>query len=674
MRAIYLLFMLIALAFSEPLLVVKDQEQITNSKVAQMQKNKLPLSLSQGEFIEQNGTCYFFFTGHAADGMVNANIMLKESPIQFKKEDILHLKVSEDLENGLDYAIAKLPKCPDNIKKNETATVNEGDIVESKGIKFQVLKAGEILKLWPLDNIKAKTLSTSDSGTGVYKDGKLVGLLTTKLTAIQSGELLFNASNANFLQSLIKKKEQQTQIEPLQHIFSGWEGVCEHGTTFTNPFNDPMKILSYALMVWSAAGTQTTVDGNGNTVTEPGIFGKDVSEYVDSVENSFSNGADAIAAGGETAEGGGFGAIISQLNKWDKIYDLSKVSDVFAGSLRITDFLTLGAYVLTPTEENIVEADGYMKAWMGDPSTTEHSAVAYASCMASIGLSFPNVVSASIEEPYGASEQLKQPYENYLRMTDRQLQILAASTSVKYVEEAYRVVSNNGGVYNIASYDALAYTQAGQAICAGDLSLSMNVINEANTQSLAGETQGTGEKLALGIARMAVSKLMPPYNIIATVIFDIITSIGSMDSCGDMEDAAQWGHLKTYQHVNFDQCHHKGSECAAKWFWGSCMRDREKYCCYDMITTRIIAEGLKEQFCKNWDSCSDFSIEELKQMNFVPCKDGEDACTHKCFPQDKYKEFFNAMTKSASKDMDGDMQAIMNQIMGMMNQEGGICD
>lgn len=686
MRAIAIivlsLFGFASILHAESILIIKDPDTIKNTQVAKMQKNKIPLSQSQGEFVEVDGNCYLLFTGHAADGLVKGTIMYEDGPIEFGVDDILHSRVDEDIESGLDYAIAKLDKCK-NIKKTDTVKI--GDIVTINWLDFEVVSKNQKLRLKPLDAEKAKKLRPSDSGLGVYdKNGHLVALVTTKITNKETGEIEVDAVSVEFLLSLVNKKNKNVQADMLQHIMAGWHGTCEVGTVFDNPFNDPMKLLSYAMMVYSAAGN--------------GAFGEDVQGSIDSMENSvsdvFSSSSDSVVADQQTVmqfkdgtltaeqatsalgtanDGAGISEVVKTVKDINYLEDLSNFLGV---DMYITDFIEIAMSAIDIKEDDIKEADDYMRSWMGDPNTSNQNAQAYASCMASIGLSFPNLTSAAIGDSHGSSTPLKAPWDNPLRLSERQLQTLAASTSESYVRNAYRVTGQSANLYTVVAWDAMAYQQAGQVICGGKMSKAINVLNTMNTNELGGDSGGNqAEAMTMAIARMAIQKVVPPpYNIIAVMVFDVITSIKDIDGCDNMQHAIQRGSLKVMQHQKFGQCHHVKTKCAAKWFWGDCMRDRKEYCCYPMIETRIIVEGLKAQLCKGWESCNDIGIEDLKNITFVPCEPGQNPCTDKCFPRDKYDEFFRQMTKGASRDMSGDVDGIMGQIRDLMTTERGMCD
>jgi hypothetical protein len=94
------------------------------------------------------------------------------------------------------------------------------------------------------------------------------------------------------------------------------------------------------------------------------------------------------------------------------------------------------------------------------------------------------------------------------------------------------------------------------------------------------------------------------------------------------------------------------------------MRHKEEYCCYDQITTRIFAEGIKEQLGKNWDSCNDITIKDIKNISFRKCKVGEDPYADHCFPAAKYDEFVESIKAQGFKNID--VESVASQAMNSL--------
>ena len=485
-------------------------------------------------------------------------------------------------------------------------------------------------------------------------------------------------------------RNTMAMLEQQLHIFSGWKGKCESGTMWNNPFSDPMAILGYAMMVYSAAGAdklggaakaahnavQNTFDKIGTEVNKLNPFGKTLSnaDKLKMIKNV--DDAKTISTLSSTT---------AKLVKMNTIATWDTGTKVF-GTVKLlyTDIAQL-AMALIPTNQEVQQAGFFNKAWMGD-SDADDKSLAYAQCMASIGLSFPNLASYSADDMNNTSPELQNVYSNPIRLTKDQVAILMAATSETYVKNDYYPIKYdaNEKIITYLARDQLAYQQAGQVICGGYLAPAINTANQEATPSSGGGGSTGGALGKVGIKMMISKFVPPPYNIIASVIFDVITSFESGDACHDKEIATKWGldQLKTNQALNFDQCHHIKDECAAKWFWGSCMRDRHDYCCYDQISTRIFAEGLKEEmFPANdpktglpnphiWDNCS-ISINDLKNISFRKCTADEQPYTDHCFPANKYAEFVKAINKSGVVKFD--FEGAANQAINSLAIPSKVC-
>lgn len=483
------------------------------------------------------------------------------------------------------------------------------------------------------------------------------------------GSLSYDLSSIGWKYSTYSGMEEAAtkvlMTEQMQHIFSGWAGYCESGKVWNNPFNDPLTILSYAFMAYEAAGSDLlkgTAVGDMHTSLQKNFneLAKTASERIDSFTESLGIGRII-----EYAPGGGSSTSIGlsdKIKQWNTIKDYA-VEGWGTFALKWSSVASFAMQIAFPPKEEFIQADKLMQTWIGG-SDQDNASLSYASCMASIGLSFPNLVSWSASDTENASNELNFPWENPLRLTDQQVGILIAATSESYVKTLYIPMSSSGDINTFVALTGDAYFQAGQVICGGKLAVAQNLLNVSKNSPVSG-----GSNIGMAAAKLALSVLPPPYNFVGTLIFDIVTAFESGDACNDLDIAMKWGliQFKTNQHQSFGQCHKTGSECVAKWFWGSCMRTRHSYCCYDQITTRIFMEGLKPQLGKNWSSCSDVSINELKSISFVKCKTGQDPYLDKCFPASSYNEFVDAMKTQASKGLvTTDMQGLIDQAVNSM--------
>ena len=510
---------------------------------------------------------------------------------------------------------------------------------------------------------KCTTKSTEQTGCDAYK-------ITNAYN-----EVKYDTSSIGWRYSTYSGLEEAStsilMTEQMQHIFSGWKGKCEHGMMFNNPFNDPMKILSYAMMAYSAAGSDMF---KGTSI---GDAQKAVSDSFTEMGNSIKS---AFSSADTYADGWTSGATISsqtstsvsaslseQLTKYNTIWKTT-VTDGFDLTLKWSAIAEAAISLAYPPKEDYTSADKLMKSWMGS-GEQDVASLAYVQCMASIGLSFPNLASWSAGDGNGMSPELQDTTLNPIRLTDYQVSILVAATSETFVKATLMPIRVNNDSMTYIALTPIMYYQAGQVVCGGKLAIAQNI---STAQATPAPTSG-GANAGMVAAKLAISTLPPPYNLVASVILDIVTSFESGNACSDQEIAIKWGmdQFKTNQHLNFGQCHYISTNCAAKWFWGKCMRKRNNYCCYDQITTRVMMEGIKPQLGKDWSSCNDISINDLKNISFQPCAPNQDPYLDKCFPSDKFNEFQTEITKQASKGLASQsMQDVIDQAVNSMAISG----
>ena len=568
-------------------------------------------------------------------------------------------------------------------------------------LKPNPCKPADIEYANPVTDYTGKTIYTRRTITYecTNSETKLVGCNKWKITT-NNGSFDYNISNVGSIyKSRTKTNEAQNLMAMLEqqlHIFSGWNAYCDHGIMFNNPFSNPMAILSYAMMIYSAAGA------NSLKGTEIKNLHDDVKNAFDSATKPISDAYDKFKTSiglGETPESLSKKALslkdtnvvykqpslLNQFNNMNKITTLVPKDSVsmFSNDIDLlwTD-VAKAAMLLTPTKDEVQQADYFNKAWMGDSDADEHS-LAYANCMASIGLSMPNLVSAYAADINNTSPELKNFWENPIRLTPQQLSTLIAATSEKYARQAYVEYDYDSDkqMLTLIAKNQSAYYQAGQVICGGKLAISQNILQQKAVNS--GDSKGIGSGVVVGLGKMALTKIAtaiggPITGLVTSLLIDIVTSLQSGNACTDKDIAAQWGliQLKTNRFLNFDQCHFIKSTCAAKWFWGSCMRHRNNYCCYDQISTRIFAEGIKEEMYppndpKMWASCKDVTINDLKNISFRKCLEDEQPYRDHCFPADKYKEFEDAIRNSGVVNFD--FQGAANQAINSLAIPNKVC-
>lgn len=525
-------------------------------------------------------------------------------------------------------------------------------------------------------------------------------------TQIIDDNTTFDLSRVGWESKEFKGQEEAmtavAEMEQFQHIWSGWNGMCEDGMKFDSSFlSDPMTLLSFATMAYTGAlqngygqavtdmtanatnTVQASFDAAATSISNAATTASNaVSNAASGVGDAISNAADAVGfssqAGGQVvsnaAETSGSVANIGTgvtetasatqtalSSNWAQVQ--SFLNTELVGATSYTTAVTYGSAAMDlatiamaafsePTEDDLKIADDYMKAQLGATDASV-AAVNYTQCMAAIGLSFPNLMGHAVDSEEAMSIELREPWKNIITLSDNQLAYLMHATSESFVRASYLQMSRSGDRGNYIAITSLAYQQAGQVICGnGRIALAMNVNAQIANDSSGLNTQA----MATAAIGSALSYLPPPYNLMANIALKMLTAISSGDACHNEDIAMKWGiqQYKTNKAFAFGQCHYIDSECAAKWFWGSCMRDRHFYCCYDQEMTRIFVEGAKAQLPKNWqrNQCSDLELSDLKNISFRKCLESENPTTDKCFPIDKWNELNSAITKQTVKGFD----------------------
>lgn len=365
--------------------------------------------------------------------------------------------------------------------------------------------------------------------------------------------------------------------------------------------------------------------------------------------------------------------------EWDKSVEILGFKSITEGDLVI--FAAKSAYIIAapPQEQDYILADrllrGYSGITLGDDSTQ-----AYNACMASIGLSLPNLIAWSMNEDGQTSSELKRPWENPIRLTPVQMGTILNLTSKEYVKSHYMIKSEDDLLLNVIAISGDAYMKAGEIVCAGPkVYQAMNHIRSVQqTKATSSSTggSGSGADIAQAIGMAALSMVCPPCGFAATIVMDLVTNVfAKVDTCNNEEDAMQWdlNDYKTNKFTKQDQCHLAKTYCdKAVSFFGSkkCVRTANDHCCYDQITTRIFAEGIKEQLGKGWGSCNDITIYDLKNISFRECRPGEIPRINKCFPISSYEEFQQAMFRQANKNLGmGSAKKLTEQVIQSMGIE-----
>jgi hypothetical protein len=474
-----------------------------------------------------------------------------------------------------------------------------------------------------------------------------------------------------------------------------WDTLAENITTrfndvtkpFTDAYNDVLRYMG------EAATNNPFSDAISN-----------ISKSVENMSNSISSGvtnnplSNALGDTYNTVSGGVNNFYNNAMSKLTSLTENTFVSDMVTkmeGSYsKISEFLTkdiigksgdwvhitygklakfginLAFSAAAPKPEAYIKADQILKGYYG-MSSGASDVVAYNSCMASIGLSFPNLLGWAWDDKNdNLSEQLKAPWENPIRLTVEQIGAIAASTSKDFLMNSYLIREDNDDfLTSLIAITPEAFYKAGQVLCAGsEVSKAMDHIQQDKNSAGSGISAQT-------IALATTGFFCPPCQLAATLALDLATNVfAGVNTCENEEDALQWDILnyKTHKFLKQEQCHFVKTECDQKTSWMGCVRQRKEYCCYDMVLTRIFAEGLKEQLGKNWDSCNDITINDLKEISFNECLPNQDPKIHKCMPTGNYNDFERVLFRQATKKLDSNTmtQGLLQQIQNSMAIEG----
>jgi len=300
----------------------------------------------------------------------------------------------------------------------------------------------------------------------------------------------------------------------------------------------------------------------------------------------------------------------------------------------------------------------------------------YNNCMSSIGLGLPNLIAWGMSEDESTSKELRRPWENPIRLTPKQLGTIAAMTSEEYVISHYMMSGDmDDMLINVIAISPDAYMKAGEIICAGpETYMAMAHIRAMEAAKNAEDDSGGGgggfKITGMMVAKMVIGMVCPPCGLALSIITGLMDNVfAGVDTCGNEMDAMQWSDndYKTHKFLENDQCHAIESFCDKEVSWKGCVRTAYSYCCYDQITTKIFAEGLKAQLNKGWESCNDITINDLQNISFRECTSDEDPYLNKCFPTDKYSEFQQTLFRRVNKNMGvGATEGLTEQIMNSM--------
>lgn len=571
----------------------------------------------------------------------------------------------------------------------------------------------------PISDFTGKTLFTQADITFACEDveKQMIGCAKYERKTV-AGALDFQLGNVGVEKlNPISTEDAITKANMLDmptHIWSGWNGQCMDGMKLdTSYLSDPMTIVSYAMSAYSAydyMGTASkatkAADGASKSTTAAkesskfAEYSKTVSETSDKVVDSVTSVTDGIKDSVTSVTDGimestpvttvtdaydsvdGFiDTQIKSLQSTTLVKDATAYYDKaaeFVGKynnsfIHITPASIAGfgfktaTILAAPDESNYMEAQELLDGMAG--VSTSSSIVEYNSCMASIGLSMPNLVSWSFQDTENMSKELLEPYKNPLRMTTDQLVKMAELHGEKWVELNYMVDTASGEQINVIAITPNAYMEAGKIVCAGfNTAVAMDqLLSENQPKDPPSLSSGGSQALSIGIA--AIGMINPVAGFVLTIAVDLYTNVlATIDTCNNEDDAMAHDVLdyKTNLFYNNEQCHDVMTVCSGEAFWGDCVQWTHYKCCYDSILTKVFAEGLKEQTGGSWMNCKGIGLNELKEVSFRPCEENEDPQKDTCFPLNKYSEFKQTLFRQASKNMQNDIEGLTNQVINSM--------
>ncbi|WP_418181237.1 hypothetical protein ACNSOL_12070 (plasmid) [Aliarcobacter lanthieri] len=482
-----------------------------------------------------------------------------------------------------------------------------------------------------------------------------------------------------------------------QHIWSGWAGKCVKGMKMDSSYlSDPMTIASYAMSAYSAFGPSG--DGGLLKAAQSGDYGETIKTAADSINdamNTVKQGLDTAynntigkvgqlfgsEAAGTVVEGAAESStsITKTISEWwDTTAENTKwITDNLPYAKEITNgaLLKFGVNtameILSPTEEQFTMAQKLLNplANGGDVSVQ-----AYNSCLTSIGMSFPAMVGYSFDEKDSTSKQLVEPWRHPLRVTAEELQSLVQSMGKNYVNLAYLYSSDDNININLFASNSEAYMKAGQVICAGHkVSQTMDYINIKRQESLPPRGGSGGAGMATSVAINAIAMVYPVVGLFLKVAMDLYTNMFTkINTCDKEEDAIMrsMNEYKTHKFKKYDLCKQTRTYCDKYLnlgFTKKCVRDGYDFCCYDKQTTKIFAESLKEQLNHDWSNCQGITINELKDISFRECRQGEVPSINKCIATGKFDEYKNTLFKQAIRGID--VSSLQEQVKNAAMQE-----
>lgn len=561
---------------------------------------------------------------------------------------------------------------------------------------------GRALYTKKLTSYKCSTTETKQVGCAKYDYTVAQGELNLDVTRI-------GYETKDFGENFEKAMASTDMLDVgSQHIWSGWKGKCVKGMKMDSSYlSDPMTILSYAMSAYSSytylnGGTSLGDQAWSSVKENTGEFGATLSEYSTKMDTAFTEMKNTaydntigkvgkLFGGGTEAAGGGvFDSSVDKLameaevdyftnqatqNNWwsTEIISESTMQQYIPGAQAITNGslasfgISAAMQILAPTEAEFRLAEKLLNPLA---NSSDVSVQAYNSCLTSIGLSFPAMVGYSFDENDATSNQLKAPWKHPIRLTTEQLEAIVQVMGKEYVKHAYIYKSSDNFNLNIYASNSDAYIKAGQVVCAGHkVAQAMDYINIKTQSPL--PTQGTsGASIAVNIAISAISMINPVIGFAVKIAMDLYTNMfAKIDTCNKESDAIarSMNEYKTLTFNKNDLCKQTKTYCDKYLnlgFTKKCVRTGYDFCCYDKQTTKIFAEGLKEQLSHDWSTCQGITINDLENISFRECRAGEVPSVNKCMATGKFDEYESTLFKQATRgiNIEGLEEQIRNAI------------
>lgn len=409
-----------------------------------------------------------------------------------------------------------------------------------------------------------------------------------------------------------------------------------------------------------------TVDTTNTTLKD--LFTNPATTNV--AQSTASNMGIAGATQGQTAD---LKSFLERMKEYDAIADIGFTT------IKWTDIAAAGYQMysnVAASKDDMIKAWKAQQAYVlsGEGTSNDIASNAYASCMASVGANFVNTISiaSGAKDSNGTSQELLTPWHNPMRISLQSLYELRSIVGDAFMEVSYKAmdIDYNMQMITIVALNGAAYAQLTQLVCGGyNVATVANAVNQAAAKKpsmVDGLKNMSPEQAAMMAASMACA-LAGPWAFACSLGLKLLSSFSSGNACTDEKIAQSQKpiQLKTNKFQKFGQCHHTGGSCSKKML-GSCSLNKETYCCYDQIMTRIFAEGVKAQRGTGWNSCNDITINDLKNISFTPCTPQQDPYTDKCFPIASYRELNNELKKQIKKGLAVDGDTFMSQVQNAM--------